>query len=227
NLAISFLEEHGRDTEELRAMHQEELNNLFDNQFNLRQALSGRTLWVGGTPASYLFPISNFNCSFMIIDSWEKFGEQNYLVMVGTGIDQRILRRDLAKLSPIKSRDFKMVHKPYEGKPKEERAENSTLTTKEEGGYVEVELVIGDSKEGWREAVDLFFEAITTKDNISTFKIVYDNVRPAGERLKTFGGRAGGPDTIREMFETFDRVIKGTLDEDYKQIGEDGKIKPI
>src|SRR5690606_27294883 len=147
--------------------------------------------------------------------------------MVGTGIGLRILRRDVAKLSPIKSRDFKMVHKPYEGKPKEERAENSTLTTKEEGGYVEVELVIGDSKEGWREAVDLFFEAITTKDNISTFKIVYDNVRPAGERLKTFGGRAGGPDTIREMFETFDRVIKGTLDEDYEQIGEDGKIKPI
>ena len=227
NLAISFLEEHGRDTEELRAMHQEELNNLFDNQFNLRQALSGRTLWVGGTPASYLFPISNFNCSFMIIDSWEKFGELIYLGMVGTGIGLRILRRDVAKLSPIKSRDFKMVHKPYEGKPKEERSENSTLTTKEESGYVEVELVIGDSKEGWREAVDLFFEAITTKDNISTFKIVYDNVRPAGERLKTFGGRAGGPDTIREMFETFDRVIKGTLDEDYEQIGEDGKIKPI
>ena len=227
NLAISFLEKHGKDTEELRAMHQEELNNLFDNQFNLRQALSGRTLWVGGTPASYLFPISNFNCSFMVIDSWEKFGELIYLGMVGTGIGLRILRRDVAKLSPIKSRDFKIVHKPYKEKPKAERAENSTLVTREESGHVEVKLVIGDSKEGWREAVDLFFEAITARDKIDTFKIVYDNVRPAGEKLKIFGGRAGGPDTIKGMFDTFDHVVKGTLDEDYEQIGEDGKIKPI
>src|SRR5690606_22681748 len=139
----------------------------------------------------------------------------------------RILRRDVAKLSPIKSKNFNMIHKPYEGKPKEERAENSFYIIREENGHIEIELVIGDSKEGWREAVDIFFNAITGRDDIGTFKIVYDNVRPVGERLKTFGGRAGGPDTIKEMFEVFDRIIKGTLDEDYGQIGEDGKIRPI
>jgi len=222
NLAIDFLEKQGKDTEEMRKFHQEELNLLFENQFNLLQALSGRTLWVGGTPASYLFPISNFNCSFMVIDAWEKFGELIYLGMVGTGVGLRILRRDVAKLTPIKSRDFVMVHKPYVPLLPGQRHEYSSMTI----SHKRAVLIIGDSKEGWRRAVDLFFDAITNYD-IDEMEIVYDSVRQKGERLRTFGGRAGGPDTIRGMFEKFDMIIKGTLDQDYPQIGEDGRIQPL
>ena len=56
---------------------------LFDNMFNLRQFLSGRTLWVGGTEAASKFSLSNFNCSFLNICSWRDLAwDLFYLLMV-------------------------------------------------------------------------------------------------------------------------------------------------
>lgn len=40
----------------------QEAEELFDAMFNLKQALSGRTLWVGGTEVAEKYPLSNFNC---------------------------------------------------------------------------------------------------------------------------------------------------------------------
>jgi len=45
-----------------------EAEELFDNIFNLRQFLSGRTFWVGGTPVAKHYPMANYNCSFQIIN---------------------------------------------------------------------------------------------------------------------------------------------------------------
>lgn len=42
----------------------EEAEKLYDNVFNLRQFLSGRTFWVGNTNVSKQYPMSNFNCAF-------------------------------------------------------------------------------------------------------------------------------------------------------------------
>ena len=43
--------------------------------YNLRLFPSGRSLWIAGTKASYLYPLSNFNCSFVTIDDLHKFSE--------------------------------------------------------------------------------------------------------------------------------------------------------
>ena len=60
---------------------QQEAEELFDNMFNLRQFLSGRTLWVGGAESGVAdrFPLANFNCSFLNISSWKDFGDLFYL----------------------------------------------------------------------------------------------------------------------------------------------------
>lgn len=60
------------------------------------------------------------------------------------------------------------------------------------------EIVVGDSKMGWADA----FEQLITclyKGQIPT--VNYSLIRPAGERLKVFGGRASGPDPLRDLFE--------------------------
>ena len=68
-------------------------------------------------------------------------------------------------------------------------------------------IVVQDSKLGWAKAFkkllsDLFAGDIPTID--------YSRVRPAGERLRTFGGRASGPDPLRRLFnfsiETFKKA---------------------
>jgi ribonucleoside-diphosphate reductase alpha chain len=58
-------------------------------------------------------------------------------------------------------------------------------------------IVVEDSKEGWasafREFVSLLYSGIIPKWDVS-------KVRPAGARLKTFGGRASGPEPLVELF---------------------------
>jgi len=69
---------------------QQEARDLFDNIFNLRQFPSGRTLWVGGTAVSENYPMSNFNCSFTNIESWEDLSELFYLLMLGSGVGSEL-----------------------------------------------------------------------------------------------------------------------------------------
>lgn len=56
---------------------------------------------------------------------------------------------------------------------------------------------VADSKEGWakafRELVSLLIAGQTPKWDVS-------KVRPAGARLKTFGGRASGPEPLEDLF---------------------------
>lgn len=228
NLAIAFAEENGMNTEMFRIQHQLELEEIFDNQLNTRQALSGRTLWTGGTPASYNNPMSNFNCSFMVLDEWRKLGEIIHLGMVGSGIGFRILKSDIAKLAPIKTSIWSIEHAPYEPVAAEDRQEKSSFYATSSV----VEITIGDSKEGWRQSIDILFDFLTGEfanwDNkkSKTVRFNYNHIRAKGERLKQFGGRAGGPDTIKGMFEKFHLIMNGKLDDKYPAV-IDGKVQPL
>lgn len=67
-------------------------------------------------------------------------------------------------------------------------------------------IVVEDSKEGWANA---YHELVTGLYNGVIQKWDVSGVRAAGERLKTFGGRASGPDPLVELFEfTVDTFLK-------------------
>jgi len=61
----------------------EEAQDLFDNVYNLKNFLSGRTLFSGGTKVSKLYSMQNYNCSFTTIESIYDFGELFTLLMLG------------------------------------------------------------------------------------------------------------------------------------------------
>ena len=58
-------------------------------------------------------------------------------------------------------------------------------------------IVVGDSKLGWAKAFKKLLSSLWEGD-IPT--IDYSQVRLAGERLKTFGGRASGPEPLKRLF---------------------------
>ncbi|MDK2867650.1 MAG: hypothetical protein PWP51_1790 [Clostridiales bacterium] len=183
-----------------------EAEELFDNIFHLRQFLSGRTFWVGGTPVAKHYPMANYNCSFQIINSFDAFKDIFYLLMIGSGVGVRILREDVAGLPKVRT-DFEVVHKDYAPLPRAEREDNTSL----EFFYNNtVKITIGDSKEGWVQSLDFFLKLIHTNEyrNIKTIIIDYDHVRPKGEKLKTFGGTASGHTSLKNMFHKIDRVVK-------------------
>ncbi len=57
-------------------------------------------------------------------------------------------------------------------------------------------LVIADSKEGWSDAIVL---GLTTWANGKDIDFDYSKIRPQGARLHTMGGRASGPDPLRNL----------------------------
>jgi ribonucleoside-diphosphate reductase alpha chain len=66
--------------------------------------------------------------------------------------------------------------------------------------------VVGDNKEGWCDAFLLGMETWSAGNDV-TFD--YSQVRPAGARLKTMGGKASGPDPLRRLLDfTRSKMLK-------------------
>lgn len=182
---------------------QAEAQHLFDEMFNLRLFTAGRTMWIGGTDAAKKFPLSNFNCSFTVVDSFDAFIDAFYLMMLGTGVGFRVLPTDVAQLKNINTKAV-VAHKPYHPKTvKSDRIED-TQVYRESGS---VYIVVGDSKEGWVDALRIYFDTLTGDEPVESIMINYDSVRPQGELLKTFGGRASGHTALRDMFKQIHRVV--------------------
>lgn len=186
----------------------EEAERLFDNIYHLRQFLSGRTFWVGNTSVAKHYPISNYNCAFEIIDSFDSFKDLFYLLMVGSGVGVRILKDDVSKLPKIRT-DYELVHKDYSPKRAEEREDSTSIVFNYNNT---AKITVGDSKEGWVQSLDYFFKILYSSEyrNIKTIIIDYDHVRAKGEKLRTFGGTASGHSSLKNMFYKIDTVIKKT-----------------
>ena len=182
-----------------------EAEALFDNVYNLKQFLSGRTLWIGNTDVAKYYPMANFNCSFQIIEDFESYTDLFYLLMIGSGIGLRILNDDVKKLPKIRT-DFELVQKDYTPIEKEEREDHTSLEFLFNNT---AKITIGDSKEGWVQSLDFFFKLLysTQYRKVKTIIIDYDNVRPKGEKLKTFGGTASGPKSLKNMFDKIQQLL--------------------
>lgn len=210
---------------------EQEAEGLFDNMFNLRQFLSGRTLWVGGAEngVADLYPLANFNCSFLNIKSWDDLGDLFYLLLVGTGVGFKCTKEMAAGLTPIRT-NVSLLSSEYKPLPKHQRLERSEVNVLENGF---AKIYVGDSKEGWVESLRLYVQILTDQayEHIHTVKISYNSVRPKGERLQRFGGTASGHEPLREMFEGIDKVLKNQIDQHLAPIESDakgyGKIRPV
>lgn len=193
----------------------EEAEQLYDNIFNLRQFPSGRSLWIAGTKSSEDFPLSNYNCSFVVIDSFKKYKELFHALLVGAGVGFRVLKDDVSQLPPIRN-DIELIHKQYKPVAKKSRNEYTSLRFKGN----KVEIVVGDSKCGWYNALDYMFDLITNKDYkyIKTIVFNYNHVRSYGERLKTFGGFSSGHTSLKIMIEKIYKIIDNRVNKNETQL---------
>jgi len=188
----------------LATTSREEAEALYDNIYHMRQFLSGRTLWVGRTQVAQEYPMANYNCAFEVIDDFHAYHDLFYLLMVGSGVGVRVLKEDAAKLPSIRT-DMRIIHKAYAARPKEERLEFTNLSFTKDS----VTISIGDSKEGWAQALDHYFNILTSNEynRVKTMIVEYDSIRPRGERLKVFGGTASGYESMMAMLEKINRVV--------------------
>lgn len=184
----------------------DEAEKLYKNMYELKQFLSGRTLWVGSTDVSKYYPMSNFNCSFQVIDSFAAFKDVFYLLMVGSGVGVRIIKDDVQKLPMVRT-DLEIIHESYTPQLKALRQDSTSLEFTHNDT---IKITIGDSKEGWVQSLDYFLKTLYSTEyrKIKTVILNYDHVRPKGDKLRTFGGTASGHSSMKNMFVKITKVIE-------------------
>lgn len=206
SLGIEFKEKHNipYDLKEI----DEEAKLLYDNLYNLKTFTSGRTLYMGGTEIVKEYPLSNYNCCFTMIETMEDFVDVFYLLMLGCGVGIRIDKNKISKLPKVNSKTMEYLYDKniIKVKTKEEREHTSYgVYEGTDTGFI----IVGDSKEGWCDALRSFFKLTTSNEYSSLTKIIIDfsYVRPEGERLIRFGGRASGHKSLERMFLKISNVI--------------------
>jgi ribonucleoside-triphosphate reductase len=144
--------------------------NTVRNYILEHKALPSMRALMTAGPALSRNNIAGYNCSYVVVDDPVALDEILYILMNGTGVGFSAEKKYTEKL-PVVPRSW-AVRPDY---------------------VIKVE----DSKEGWayayRELVSCLYRGIIPTWDVS-------EVRPAGARLKIFGGRASGPEPLVDLF---------------------------
>lgn len=203
---------------------------MFKRVYTTKQFPSGRSLWVAGANKAIAekFSSANFNCAFTNIRTWEDLSDLFHLLLVGCGVGFKSTLKIANDMPKIKV-TTKLQHSEYNPVPVRERLENTKVDII--GNYAKI--FVGDSKEGWSDALNMYFNLLTSPahKHVHTIKISYNSIRPKGEKLKTFGGTASGHESLKGMFEGIDKTLKGLMDTSVAPIVPDkhgyGHVRPI
>ena len=109
-----------------------------------------------------------FNCAFMPADDWRCFGEAMFLLLGGTGVGYSVQKHHVEKLPEIT-------------KPNMNRTRR---------------FLVNDSIEGWADAVKALVRSYFQGG--SHLRFDFTDIRPKGAALITSGGKAPGPQPLRE-----------------------------
>lgn len=130
-----------------------------------------------------------YNCAYLPIDDYRAFGETMFLLLGGTGVGYSVQQHHVEKLPDIIKPNLNRTRR----------------------------FLIADSIEGWADAVKALIKSYFT--GTSKLKFDFSDIRAKGARLITSGGKAPGPQPLKECL----IKIQGILDS--KDNGD--KLSPI
>ena len=167
----------------------EEIEDAYQYVYDKKVLPSMRSMQFAGKPIE-ISPNRVYNCAYMPIDDLRAFSESMFLLLGGTGVGYSVQGHHVTKLREIR-------------KPNEKRSRR---------------YLIGDSIEGWADAVKTlmksYFGELKSKPIFD-----FSDIRKKGDRLITSGGKAPGPQPLKECL----LKVEGILGD--KENGS--KLKPI
>tara|TARA_B100001287_G_scaffold12708_2_gene9572 strand:- start:9174 stop:11033 length:1860 start_codon:yes stop_codon:yes gene_type:complete len=162
----------------------DKIDEAYQYVYDKKVLPSMRSMQFGGKPIE-ISPNRIYNCAYMPIDHIDSFSECMFLLLGGTGVGYSVQKHHVEKLPP--------VNKPYPKRTKR--------------------FLISDSIEGWADAIKLLMKSYLNGKS-SRIEFDYSDIRPKGARLVTSGGKAPGPQPLKECIVK----IRGILSE--KEDGE-------
>ena len=146
---------------------------------------SMRSLQFGGKPIE-ISPNRVYNCAYLPIDHIESFNEIMFLLLGGTGVGYSVQDHHVKKLDP--------VNKPYSKRTRR--------------------FLIGDSIEGWADSIKVLMKSYLGDKRSSRVEFDYSDIRPKGAMLVTSGGKAPGPQPLKECIVKITGVLDSKEDGD-------------
>lgn len=140
---------------------------------------SMRSMQFGGRPIE-LANNRIFNCAYMAASSPAVFHEAMFLLLGGTGLGYSVQKQHIAKLPLVVG---------VRSKPRR--------------------FLVGDSIEGWADAVKVLVEAFFNGKSDPVFD--FRDIRPKGALLVTSGGKAPGPDPLRICLDHLRKILNGAV----------------
>ena len=165
----------------------EEIEEVYKMVYEKKILPSMRSLQFGGKPIE-ISPNRIYNCAYLPIDHVDAFAETMFLLLGGTGVGFSVQKHHVDKLPDIK--------KPN---PKRNRR-----------------YLIGDSIEGWADAIKVLVESyFGIKSSTPVFD--YSDIRQKGALLVTSGGKAPGPQPLKDCIHNIKKVLESKEDGDKMQ----------
>ena len=139
---------------------------------------SMRSMQFGGKPVE-ISPNRVYNCAYMPIDSYIAFSETMFLLLGGTGVGYSVQRHHIEEMQELQ-------------KPNPNRQRR---------------YLIADSIEGWADAIKTLMECYLGI-RTSTPVFDYSDIREKGALLITSGGKAPGPQPLRECLVKIEGILQ-------------------
>ena len=130
-----------------------------------------------------------YNCAYAPVDDWRVFSEIMFLLLGGTGVGYSVQKHHVDVLPEIR-------------KPSKDRGRR---------------WLVADSIEGWADAVKVLVKSYFYGGSHIEFD--FSDIRPKGARLVTSGGKAPGPQPLKECLIKLEGIL------DSKNNGD--RLRPI
>ena len=158
---------------------------------------AGRTLWLGGTEVSKRREASQFNCSFLKVETVDDIVDGMWLLLQGCGVGFKPVAGTLNGFTrPIPTIETVRSTRTDRGRDTNTEswdAETRTWT-----------ISVGDSAEAWAKA---FGKLVAGKRPAEKLVLDFSEIRPSGVRLKGYGWISAGDVAIAAAMEAICKIM--------------------
>jgi ribonucleoside-diphosphate reductase alpha chain len=161
-----------------------EIKDVYRYVYDKKVLPSMRSMQFGGKPIE-ISPNRIYNCAYLPIDDLAAFSEAMFLLLGGTGVGYSVQKHHVEKLPEIR-------------KPNPHRTRR---------------FLIGDSIEGWADAIKVLMKSYFG-EQLSTPEFDFSDIRPKGAQLVTSGGKAPGPQPLKDCLHKLQGMLSAKEDGD-------------
>ena len=163
-----------------------QIKNAYEDVYSKNILPSMRSLQFGGKPIE-ISPNRIYNCAYLPIESVAAFSETMFLLLGGTGVGYSVQTHHVAKLPSVTV--------PFEKRTRR--------------------FLVMDSIEGWADAIKILMKSYIGGKRSSRVEFDFSDIRAKGARLVTSGGKAPGPQPLKEAIVKITGILDTLKDGDY------------